>query len=294
MRPLSWFSIHWTLGKAGDRPLYLELVFRVWFSASATDFIIVRNFFAFKPKLCKGVFGTSSAHNGKVSRFNLAGTPFWRRGRVSALARFSWSVPWRGSGFPAFGFSKMLLPPCLWLCGGPFYRWSSTQGKRFINMLSPNIYQKPPSFYNLRWMHGIDAVRKLMTSSNWTKLCGIWDAEMHMALNDSVFQAPVCMQKNPDHTSVFPAKLDQTPFSTTFEWYVQNQGVVHVYNLSYTVFCSGQKLLFAEMSLETKMPGPEATWFSRWFCFDVNPDVDRVLKSNQIDMFFTMVYHGYV
>ena len=64
---------------------------------------------------------------------------------------------------------------------------------------------------------------------------------------------------------------------------------MHVYNLSYTVFCSGQKLWFAEMSLETKMPGPEATWFSRWFRLDVNPDVDRVLKSNQTEVFF---YHG--
>jgi len=114
--------------------------------------------------------------------------------------------------------SKMLLPPCLWLCGGPLNRWSSTQGRRFISMLLPNIFQKPLSFYNLRWMHGIDAVRKLMTSINWTKLCGIWDAEMHIALNDTVFQAPVCILKN--HTSVFPAKLDRTPFEFNNFWMV--------------------------------------------------------------------------
>lgn len=119
---------------------------------------------------------------------------------------------------------------------------------------------------------------------------------MHIALNDSVFQAPVCMLKNPDHTLFFSAKLDRTPFATTFEWYVQNQGVVHVYSLSYTVFCSWQKLWFAEMFLETKMPGPEPTWFSHWFCLDVNPDVDRVLVKPNRYVFlpwYTMVTYKF-
>lgn len=145
----------------------------------------------------------------------------WQARRFGDVAEFRHLQGFRGVyrgvvGFPALGFSKMLLPPCLWLCGGPWYRWSSTQGRRFISMLSPNICQKPLSFYNLRWMQGIDAVRKLMTSINWTKLCGIWDAKMHIALTDSVFQAPVCMLKNPDHTSFFPAKLDRTPHFQQF------------------------------------------------------------------------------
>lgn len=83
---------------------------------------------------------------------------------------------------------------------------------------------------------------------------------------------------------VLPGKArPDTTFSTIFEWYVQNQGpcMLIICRIQFSV--RGQKLWFAEMSLETKMPAPEAAWFSRWFCLDVNPDVDRV---------FFLFYHG--